>query len=473
MHYRHAIAIALLASLPIGANELPDLGEAARTAFSEAHEARLGREIMRQITASRDYLRDAELTNYLNILGDRLAASSPSPHRRFEFFVVRDPSINAFALPGGYIGVHTGLISAVRNESELAAVLAHEIAHVTQNHLARMVEAQKTSGLTSLAALAVAILASRSNSQLSQAAVTLAGALNVQNQLDFSREHEREADRVGLQALVQAGFSPHGMVSFFERLQAHGQLMETNAPAYLRTHPLTFQRIADMQNRVAEMPYRQHQDSLEFRLVRARVWADEGEAVQALKAFELRLKNDANDAANWYGLALAALRAGQMDQAGKALERLDALGVQSPMVVSLAMQVEQALGHSNRAIARGKAAFKRHAAHRPLAYTYAEVLLQAQQPAEALRFLDEQLLTWAEDATLYSLKARAHAALGQRLQAHLAQAEVHARQGEYAAAIEQLQLATRSGSHDFHLLSIAEARLRELKAVEQLEAARR
>ncbi len=472
MRYRHAIAFALLAALPIHANELPDLGEVARTAFSEAQEARLGREIMRQIIASREYLRDAEIASYLNTLGDRLVASSPSPYRHFEFFVVRDPSINAFALPGGYIGVHTGLISAVHNESELAAVLAHEIAHVTQNHLARMVEAQKTSGLTSLAALAVAILASRTNSQLSQAAVTLAGALNAQSQLDFSRDHEREADRVGLQILTQAGFSPLGMVSFFERLQAHGRLLETNAPAYLRTHPLTFQRIADMQNRVAEMPYRQHQDSLEFRLVRARVWADEGEAAQAVKNFEARLKNDANDPANWYGLALAALRAGQIEQADAALARLDALGVQSPLLVSLAMQVEQALGRSDRAIARGKAALKSHAAHRPLAYTYAQVLLHAQQPAEALRFLDEQLLTWAEDATLYALKARAHAALGQRLQAHLAQAEAHARQGEYAAAIEQLQLATRSGNRDFHLLSIAEARLRELKAREQLEARR-
>lgn len=472
MRCRHVIALALIVAFPIRASELPDLGESARTSFSEAQEARLGREIMRQIRSTRDYLDDAEITDYLNTVGDRLAASSPSPYRHFEFFVVRDPTINAFALPGGYIGVHTGLISAARNESELAAVLAHEIAHVTQNHIARMVDAQKTSGLASLAALAIAILAARSNSQVSQAAATLAGAMNVQSQLDFSRDHEREADRVGLQTLAQAGYSPAGMVSFFERLQAQGRLMETNAPAYLRTHPLTFQRIADMQNRVADMPYRQHQDSLEFRLVRARVWAEEGDPARALQGFEARARSEADDTATWYGLALAALRAGQPARAGQAVQRLDALGVQSPMLANVAMEVEQALGQSDRAIARGKAALRRYSAHRPLAYTYTRILLNANQPGEALRFVDEQLLTWPEDAALHALKARAHAELGQRLEAQLAQAEAHVRQGALGAAIEQLQQAVRSGSGDFHKMSIAEARLRELRALQQLETAR-
>ncbi len=473
MHIRHAIALALIVAFPIRASELPDLGESARTTLSEAQETRLGREIMQQIQASRDYLDDAEITEYLNALGDRLAANSPSPYRRFEFFVVRDPTINAFALPGGYIGVHTGLISAVRNESELAAVLAHEIAHVTQNHIARMVDAQKSSGLATLAALAVAILAARANSQVSQAAVTLAGAMNVQSQLDFSRDHEREADRVGLQTLVQAGYAPAGMVSFFERLQAEGRLVESNAPAYLRTHPLTFQRIADMQNRVADMPYRQHQDSLEFRLIRARVWAEEGDAARALQAFEARARSEADDVAIWYGLALAALRAGEPGRAGQAVERLDALVVHSPIVAGAAMQVEQALGQVDRAIARGKAALRRYSAHRPLVYTYTRTLLDAKQSAEALRFVEEQLLTWPEDAALHALKARAHAALGQRLEAHLAQAEAHLRQGALGAAIEQLQLAVRSGSGDFHKMSIAEARLREVRALQQQEAMRR
>ncbi len=473
MGLRHAIALVLILALPVRASELPDLGESARAAFSEAQEARLGREIMRQIRSSRDFLDDAELTEYLNALGDRLVAVSPSPYRHFEFFVVRDPTINAFALPGGYIGVHTGLISAARNESELAAVLAHEIAHVTQNHIARMVDQQRSSGLMSLAALAVAILAARSNSQVSQAAATLAGAMNVQQQLDFSREHEREADRVGLQILAQAGFAPAGMASFFERLQAQGRLLDSQAPAYLRTHPLTFQRIADIQNRVAEMPYRQHQDSLEFRLIRARVWAEEGEPGQAVQRFETLAAAEPRDVAAWYGLARAALRAGRRERAQQAVARIDALDTATPLVETLAMDVALAANRPEQAIARGEQALARYSAHRPLAYTQAHALLLAGQAERALRLVDEQLLTWPEDAVLYTLKARAHGALGQRLEAHLAQAEAHVRQGAVAAAIEQLQLAVASGGRDFHRLSIAEARLRELRAQQQREAARR
>lgn len=473
MGLRHAIALALILALPARASELPDLGESARAAFSELQEARLGREIMRQIRASRDYLDDAELADYLNALGDRLVAVSPSPHRHFEFFVVRDSSINAFALPGGYIGVHTGLISAARNESELAAVLAHEIAHVTQNHIARMVDQQRGSGLMSLAALAIAILAARSNSQVSQAAATVASAVNVQQQLDFSREHEREADRVGLQILAQAGFAPAGMASFFERLQAQGRLFDSNAPAYLRTHPLTHQRIADMQNRVAEMPYRQHPDSLEFRLMRARVWADEGEAAQAVARFETLIESAPQDVAAWYGLARASLRAGRLERAQQAVARLDALDPATPLVETLAIDVALAAGRADQAIARGQQALGRYSAHRPLAYTQARALLAAGQPARALHLIDEQLLTWPEDAVLYTLKARAHGTLGQRLEAHLAQAEAHVRQGAMAAAIEQLQLAIASGGRDFHQLSIAEARLRELRAQQQGETARR
>ncbi len=473
MGFRHAIAFALLVAFPLHAHDLPRLGEAARSSLSEAQEAQLGREIMRQLRASRDYLDDAEIADYLNALGERLAAHSPDPFRHFEFFVVRDASINAFALPGGYIGVHTGLISAARNESELAGVLAHEIAHVTQNHIARMVEAQKTSGLVSLAALAIAILASRSNSEVSRAAATVAGAMNVQQQLDFTREHEREADRIGLQILAQAGYAPAGMVSFFERLQAHGRIMDSNAPAYLRTHPLTYQRIADMQNRVAHMPHRQHADSMEFRLVRARVWAEETDAARALQGFEVRVANEPQEAAHWYGLARAALRAGEREQAARAVARLDALGASSPMLDTLAMEVALALGQPQKAMERGRTALSRYPASRPLVHAYTRTLLHGGQPQEALRFVDEQLLTWPEDAVLYGLKARAHTELGQRLDAHLAQAEAHLRLGAVGAAIEQLQQAVASGSRDFHKMSIAEARLRELRWLQEREPARR
>ncbi len=469
MRFARTIAVALSLALPVQAGELPDLGAASRAVMSEAQENQLGREIMRQVRVHRDYLNDAEIINYLNGLGERLAASSADPYRRFEFFAVQDPTINAFALPGGFIGLHTGLISAARDESELAGVLAHEIAHVTQHHIARMVDAQKTSGLVTLAALAVAILAARSNAQVSEAAVAVASAMSVQSQLDFTREHEREADRVGLQTLRGAGFAAQGMATFFERLQSKGRLYDNNAPAYLRTHPLTHERIADMQNRIADLPYKQRRDSREFALIRAKVQAAEGEARIALARFESLSRDSGGDAAVWYGLARAALRAGQTERAEQALQRLEALQTGSPMAETLAADIEQAAGRKDAAIARLEAARKRYSAYRPLAYAYARALLGAGRAAQARAFVDEQLLTWPEELPLLALKAEAHQALGQRLEMHLAQAEFHARQGAIRPAIEQLQLAQKSGRGDFYQQSRIEARIRELKERERIE----
>ncbi len=470
MSFLRTITLALVVAFPVHASELPDIGESSRATLSQAQEAQIGRDIMRQIRSSSSYLDDPELTDYLNNLGDRLAASSADPSLHFKFFVIRDPTINAFALPGGYIGVHTGLISAVQNESELAGVLAHEIGHVTQHHIARMLEKERATSLYTLAALAVAILASRSNSQVSEAALTVGGAASVQSQLTFSRANEREADRAGLQTMAAAGFSPYGMVSFFKRLQAQSRLYDNNAPAYLRDHPLTYQRIADMESRVAEMPYQQHVDSLEFTLLHAKVQAEEGDAFAALKRFEARSQGS-DSPGPWFGLATAALRAGQLGEAKRAVAKLEQLHLSSPLVEILAADVSLTSGQPGEAMARLENALKRFSAYRPLAYAYAHDLLRAGKARAALAFVDDQLLTWPDDTELYALKAEAHQALGELLDAHIAQAEVYARQGATSAAIEQLQLALRSGGKDFYKLSIAEARLRELKARDKQEKA--
>ncbi len=471
MRRLHAILAACLLAAPAHAAELPDLGEAARASFSSAQEARLGREIMRQIRGDRNYLDDPEIADYLNSLGDRLAAASDDPSRRFEFFAVRDATINAFALPGGYIGVHTGLIAATRNESELAGVLAHEIAHVSQNHIARMVKAQESTALTTLAALAVAIVAARSNSQVAQAAITSAQALSVQSQLDYTREHEREADRVGFQTLERAGFAASGMASFFERLQAQGRLYENKAPAYLRTHPLTHERIADMQNRIQGLAYRIPQDSLEYKLVRAKVRAQEGNAEEAIRHFSGQAHEDeAEEAARRYGLAAAWLRSGQAERAAAELKRMPGRSAQSPMAASLAAEAAFARGRGAEAVTLLRGGVAAHPDSRPLAYAYARGLLRQGEARKALDFLREQLLTYPDDPRLYEHQAQAHQALQQGMDAHMAMAEAHVRRSQYAAAVEQLQLALRSGEKDFYKLSIAEARLRQLKEMERLNA---
>lgn len=468
-----AIAVSLLCVYPAQAAELPDLGEAARVTFSSAQEEKLGQEIMRQIRSSGAYLDDPEVADYLNSIGERLVAASGDPGRHFEFFAVSDPSLNAFALPGGFIGVHTGLIAAARNEAELAGVLAHEIAHVTQNHIARMVKGQEGSALTALAALAVAILAARSNQgQLAEAAIVASQALTVQSQLDYTRDHEREADRVGFQTLERSGFSPFGMASFFERLQAQGRLYENNAPDYLRTHPLTHERIADMQNRLQDRPYRLSQDSMEFRLVRAKVQALQGDAGEAVKRFSVsRHEDSSEEVVRRYGLVTALLRQREGERAAAELKRIPAPYLRQAMFTTLAADVALVQGRGDEARNALQTGLQRQPNARPLAYAYAGVLLRQQDAETALRFLREQQLTYPDDPRLFELCAQAHLQLKQAMDAHIALAEAHVRRRQYEAATEQLQLALRSGEPDFYKLSTAEARLRQLRELEWQRAA--
>lgn len=456
------MAATLCFTVPAHALDLPDLGEVSRTSLSESSEDRIGREIMRQIRDSGDYYDDPVILEYLTGLGERLGSASPEPSMRFEFFAVRDPTLNAFAMPGGYIGVHTGLISATRNESELAGVLGHELGHVTQKHIARMVDNQKNASLVSILALAVAILAARSNSDVTQAAIATSQAYSMQNQLNFTRENEREADRVGLQTLAAAGYSPQGMASFFERLQAQGRLYENNAPGYLRTHPLTYERIADMQNRVAQMRYQQREDSLDYLIVRARVQAEEGEARDALQRFEAQAREQ-GDAGSWYGLARAALRANEPDRARAALQALAPHEARTPLIPLLRGEILLADRRPGEAVQALEAASGRFSSYRPLAYLQAQALLRAQRPAEAIDFIHRQQRIWASDIRFHTLAAEAHQALGQVAQARLAQAEAYALQGRISPAIDQLQQAQRQKGVDFYTQSIIDARLRELK----------
>ncbi|MDR3394794.1 MAG: M48 family metalloprotease [Parasulfuritortus sp.] len=450
------------------ASELPDLGEAARATVSLTEENQVGREVMREIRSDKDFLDDPDINEYLSALGERLVASSSAPYRQIDFFVVQDPMINAFALPGGHIGINSGLLSATRTESELAGVLSHEIGHVVQNHMARSVMGQKASMVAALAGMAVAILASHSdNPQISEAALATSQAYAAQNQLTDIQSHEKEADRVGLQTMASAGFDPNGMVSFFKHLMSQDRLYESNVPGFLRTHPMTYDRMADLQNRVAEMKAKRHVDSPEFALIRARVQASEGEAQDAYKRFSV-LAPTQDDPAAWYGLALSALRVGNKEQADQALSHLEK-EQHSALVESLDAQVLLGTGRVDQAVARLNAAIAHYPGYKPLAYAYARALLRQGNPGKARTFVSDRLSLWPEDHTLYQLLAEANHALGRNAEEHLAQAEAYIRLDQQPQAIEQLQLAQRSGDGDFYTQSVIDARLRDLKEQEARE----
>ncbi|MDZ4211452.1 MAG: M48 family metalloprotease, partial [Methylotenera sp.] len=316
------IAVLLTTNLALNfanANDLPELGDVSQTVLSPLQEQAIAEQIMRDVATSDAVVQDAEITSYLQALGMRLVSNSPDSQLKFNFFVVQDNSINAFAMPGGVIGVHTGLILAANSESELASVLGHEIGHVTQHHLARMLAAQKYDTFKNIAGIALALLVARANPQLASGALTTASAVGVQNQLDYTREHEREADRIGLQILNSGGFDVRGMPAFFTTLQRGSRYSEGSAPGFLRTHPLTSERIADVSNRVGQMSYKQVPDSVEFRYVRAKLQANSGIAETNIALFEqnIRERRYANEAAEHYGLAVAYMRKNALAPAEK------------------------------------------------------------------------------------------------------------------------------------------------------------
>jgi len=465
-------ALALPAPLSAQSYDLPDLGDVAATELSPAAERRIGEEIIAQIRwRDAAYLDDPEIEEYVNRLGHRLAGVSNNPTQDFDFFVVRDPTLNAFALPGGYIGVHTGLLLAAQTESEFASVLGHEIAHVTQRHIAQIVGKQSQSAMLMMASLLVAVLAARSNSDVSQAAIAAGQAGAIQSQLGYTRAFEREADRVGLETLDKAGMDVRGMPSFFERLQRNTRVYENNAPAYLRTHPLTTERIADMENRVTRMPYRQVLDSADFRYARAKLRADAGQPADAVRDLESEVARAPQAEEMAYGLARALLRAGRADDA---LVRLDAVRKRapaSPWLETLAAEIHIARRDGAEAVRILDAARRQFPASRSVAYALADARIQAGQAGEAAKAVRRLLDDRSGDPRLWQLLSRAHAALGERSAQHRAQAEVYVLRGSLPAAIEQLEIARKAGDGDFYLLSAVDARLRELQR--SLQEARR
>lgn len=466
MRFRTLVFLVTLAPCAL-AEGLPDLGEASRSDLPPQLERRIGESIMRDIRQREPaYIDDVEVAAYLNALGTRLSAATPEAGQNFEFFALRDATLNAFALPGGYIGVHSGLILAAQSESELAGVLSHEMAHVTQKHLARLMGKQNQAQVTQWLAMAVAILAARSNSDVSQAAIVAGTAAGVQTMLNYTRDFEREADRIGIQTLERAGFDVRGMASFFERMQKFGRLYENNAPGYLRTHPLTTERISDMEHRILQAQYRQVADSPEFQLVRAKLRASEGHPNDAIIDFEsqLRERKYLSEASARYGLAVAQMRAKNYAAVDREIAELRRLKASSPMLDTLATDAKKARGDLAGALRLYREARIRHSRNRALLYGQIDALLADGQAQAALKTATDELQLTPSDAALHGLQAKSYAALGKRLQQHRAQAELYVLQGQLVASIQQLELAQKAGDGDYFEHSQVDARLRELRA---------
>lgn len=463
-----AAVVAALSSMSLAfAEGLPDLGESSQNELPPQMERKIGEEAMNEIRFREPaYLDDPEINGYLTRLVGRMATHLDGARPNFDVFALRDPMLNAFAMPGGFIGVHSALILAAQSESELASVLAHEMSHVTQHHLARSIAPQQQAQTASMLAMAVAILAARSRPDLAMGAAVSGQAAAIQSQLSYTRDFEREADRIGLALLERSNFDIRGMGDFFGRMEKFGRLYENNAPAYLRTHPLTTERITDMENRIQVRPYRQVADSLDFLLVKAKLKAQEGTADEAATDFSSLLTEGKyrSEAAVRYGLARAYLRANNVPAAEKEVQALRRLKVGNTMVETLAADVARQQGDAEGALRILRNARAKAKQERAISYALIELLLETRQAEEALRVVNEEVQSYTTDDKFYLFQARAHEALGHNFLQHRAIAQAYLLRGQVAAAVEQLELAQKAQDGDFYEHSQADAKLRELQA---------
>ncbi|MBK9703100.1 MAG: M48 family metalloprotease [Betaproteobacteria bacterium] len=348
-------------------------------------------------------------------------------------------------------------------------MLAHEITHVTQRHYTRSLAGQQRSLLYSLAALAVAVAASRSGSssagQATSAAIASSQALAIQTQLNYTREHEYEADRIGYQRLVSAGFDPNSMAVFMDRLQKSGRFSDSNAPSYLRSHPITYERVAEAQARAHGEPYRQVRDSLDFHLVRALLRSYTGTDREAVAYFRAALADRKfnNPIATRYGLVAALLRARDIPRAKQELATLEQEAPAHPMIDAMAGHVLLEAGEFPAAVTRFEQALAKYPNKMQLVYDYPDALNRAGRGADAVAFVDLQLVRFPGNGPLHRIAARVYGAQGKRLLQHRHQGEYYAWAGDLRGAVLQMELAAKAVDGDFYQSSVVETRLRALR----------
>jgi len=462
------LLLGILAS-PVGAEPyaLPDFGSSADLVMSSGEERELGRAFMRKVKSSLPVIEDPVLTDYVESLGKRLVAASGTGAGRYTFFLIDDPVINAFAGPDGHVGVYSGLVLGAESESELAAVMAHEIAHVTQRHLMRAVEDQQRLSVPAAALLvAAAILGAQVDANVGAAAIAGVQAAAVQRQINFTRENEQEADRVGISTLAAAGFDPYAMPGFFERLSRSSRIYENNAPELLRTHPVTSNRIADAVARADGHGTKQHADDLRFHLARAnlrqRSYKDPGKAVAHFSA-TLKQKRYRNETAERYGYALSLSRAKQRTDAREQANSLLASHPHQAELIILDAGLDVEEGNPKEAVSKLRTASGLRPDSVPLRFAYAEALMADGQAATAFDALDHLARQHPGNTRIYKLMSDAALKSGQRATTHRYRAEAYYSEGELEPAILQLELALKQPDIDFQDASKAQVRLDELK----------
>lgn len=439
-------------NLDLPVDNLPDLGSSANSALSSTEEAILGLKLLRELRGSKPVIEDPELSTWLQTLGKRLAIHA-SNSAQYRFLIVNDPAINAYAMPGGVIAIHSGLILNTRSESELAAVIAHEIAHVAQRHIARMLAGRNIDPLlTGLGVLAGAAAASQSP-DAAQAIISGTLASQAHRQLAFSRQMEAEADRTGLRILAQAGLDPQAMPTFMEKLERRSSDIHGEITQYLRTHPLSIDRLSDTRSRAAQMGKATVQESSDYAYAREKLRSITAPHTAAVTAGDQQLAR--------YTQALRQLRSGDPRAA------LQTLGEVTSQPLPLRLLQATALNRLQR--------YKETIASlTPLAQAQqesvlallAEALLAEGQAKQAWQLFARVPLSEQTSLTFLEMRQRVAAQAEQPVEAYRSAAERSLRMGEYQHAKANLQQASRLPELPATTLASLQAQIRDIERTE-------
>ncbi len=448
-----ALAVLLLGSLcgsslaPVNAetqDQLPDMGTTAGGTLSIGQELTMGDFYVRQLRASAPLINDPLLTQYINQLGNRLVASAYSVRTPFHFFLVRNDEINAFAFFGGNVVLHSALFRETDNESQLASVLAHEISHVTQRHLARAMEdQQRNAPLTWVGALG-SILLAMANPTMGMAALsgTLAGTQ--QGIISFTQANEQEADRIGIQVLQRAGFDPEAMPDFLQKL-ADQSRYASKPPEMLLTHPLPDSRLSDARNRANQMPRHIVQSSQDYLLARVRtlgMYSSEGYGLTDDLLDTYSKGNVREQMAAKYGRAILFYQAKKYDEARNIIQLLLAQDPKNVWMLDLMTDIDLGQNKAAQAIARLQAANAAQSNNPVLLLNLANAYVEGNQPAQASKILNRYTFAHPDDPNGWDLLAQASAAQGLRDEELSARAESLALAGRLDQAIGLLSNAS-------------------------------
>lgn len=468
------VGTSLAQAQPMG---IPSIGAASSAELSPAVEAMLGDAIMEEGRRDPTYIDELFINQYLTDTGQRLAQAAPvNIEQKIRVFGVRDASINAFALPGGYVGINSGLITTSRSEAELASVLAHEIAHVGQRHVARGMTQSAQSSHMMMAALAGALLAALSGSaDLAMGVATFGQAAAIDQQLGFSRQAEQEADRIGFQMLTQAGYDPKGMAQMFQRLMQSTRLNQPPKGSYASTHPLSQQRQSDIEGRLSNLPAKDsYYVDNGFWFVRAAAGVIQARGGMTLQQLMQRFESETQSeraverAAAYYGQAYAAFKRKEYDQSKQLLKQARQQSEHVALDI-LEAEVLLAQGQGQQALELARQAWQRDSNQQALALVYTQALQETAQDSEAINFLKQLIERWPDEPRWYQLIAKSYEREGRPVAARQYMAEYYERVGALPTAVELLKQARQLGD-DFYEQSRLDVRIRELQ--ERLEQQR-